>query len=199
MAATNDVRLDEIDRQLVRLLVANSRTPNATLAAQVGIAPSTCLARLRSLVERGVVAGFGADVELSALGLDLQALISVTILASARQRIAAFSAEIRALPQVVQLFFLGGSEDFIIHLAVRDTNDVREFVLDRPSPRPARAGSSSTTTPARPSDRPADRPMTRRRAGPTSARGGERHRQVRDAVLEELVTVDHEAEPRVPA
>jgi len=144
MARSNDVRLDEIDRHLVRLLVANSRTSNASLAEQVGIAPSTCLARLRSLVDRGIVSGFGAEVELSALGLDLQALISVTILASARQRIAAFSAEIRALPQVVQLFFLGGSEDFIIHLAVRDTNDVREFVLDHLSAHPAVASTRTS-------------------------------------------------------
>lgn len=144
MAAANDVRLDDIDRHLVRLVIANSRTPNNKLAEQVGVAPSTCLARLRSLVDRGVISGFGADVDLSALGLDLQALISVTILASARQRIAAFSAEIRSLPQVVQLFFLGGSEDFIIHLAVRDTTDVREFVLDHLSAHPAVASTRTS-------------------------------------------------------
>jgi DNA-binding Lrp family transcriptional regulator len=44
--------LDPIDRRLVELLSADARLPNARLAAEVGIAPSTCLARVRGLQER---------------------------------------------------------------------------------------------------------------------------------------------------
>ena len=76
--------LDDVDRALVRLLRADARMSNAKLADEVGIAPSTCLARVRSLIERGVIRGFHADLDPRQLGLGLEALISVGIRSGAR-------------------------------------------------------------------------------------------------------------------
>lgn len=124
------VELDEVDHELLRLLSANSRITNADLAAAVGIAQSTCITRVRSLVNRGVITSFGANINPAAVGLASQVLISVTLRAGARSHLADFMKEMRALPEVIQVFFLGGSEDFIVHLAVRDNDHVREFVLE---------------------------------------------------------------------
>lgn len=136
--------LDPVDRTLVRLLRADARTPNSRLAEQAGIAASTCVARVRSLVDRGIITGFTAELDPAALGLTLQALISVSIRVGQRQAITRFADEIRALPEVVQLFFLGGSEDFIIHVAVRDSNDVRDFVVSNLSAHPAVASTRTS-------------------------------------------------------
>lgn len=122
--------LDEIDHELLKLLTQNSRMTNADLAAAVGIAQSTCITRVRSLVSRGVISGFTANVDPAAVGLSSQVLISVTLRAGARSHLADFMKEMRNLPEVIQVFFLGGSEDFIVHLAVRDNDHVREFVLE---------------------------------------------------------------------
>lgn len=122
--------LDEIDHELLRLLTQNSRMTNADLAAAAGIAQSTCITRVRSLVSRGVISGFTANVDPAAVGLSSQVLISVTLRAGARSHLADFMKEMRNLPEVIQVFFLGGSEDFIVHLAVRDNDHVREFVLE---------------------------------------------------------------------
>jgi DNA-binding Lrp family transcriptional regulator len=122
---TKDVRaaepLDAVDRKLVALLRADARTPNSRLAELAGIAPSTCVTRVRGLVERGVITGFTATIDADAVGVGLQALISIAIRAGARHEMAAFADEMRELADVVQLFFLGGSEDFIVHIAVRDS------------------------------------------------------------------------------
>ena len=110
----------------------------------VGVAPSTCLARVRALVERNVITGFAATVSPAALGWGLEALISVSIRSGARQRITEFAAQVREVPGVVQLFFLGGSEDFIIHLAARDSDHVREFVLEQLSANPVVASTRTS-------------------------------------------------------
>ncbi|KQP57318.1 Lrp/AsnC family transcriptional regulator [Agreia sp. Leaf283] len=150
-AAANDRRpsqapaeLDEIDRSILRILRANARIPNNQLAERVGIAPSTCVARVRSLVTRGVITGFTANVDPSSVGLSLQALISVTIRAGARNLMVELGQEIRQFPEVVQLYFLGGAEDFIIHVAVRDSAAVRDFVLDNLSAHPAVASTRTS-------------------------------------------------------
>lgn len=136
--------IDEIDERIVVLLRRDGRLSNAALADAVGIAPSTCLSRVRSLRERGVITGFSATVDHRALGLGLQALIGVRIRAGARHQMASFMAELAALSNVVQVFFLGGDEDFLVHVAVRDSDAVREFVLDNLSAHPAVAGTRTS-------------------------------------------------------
>lgn len=135
--------LDEVDRLIVEELQLNGRMTNAELAERVGIAASTCVARVRSLVSRRVITGFTAQVDPGVIGMTLQVLVSVSIRSGARQRISEFMEEIRGLPEVMQLFFLGGVEDFIIHLAARDSDHVRDFVMEHLSAHPA---VSSTRT-----------------------------------------------------
>jgi DNA-binding Lrp family transcriptional regulator len=122
--------LDEIDLDLIRILQQNARITNADLSAAVGIAQSTCISRVRSLVTRGVILGFSANVEPAQLGLGTEVLISVTLRAGARAHLSDFMKQMRDRPEVIQVFFLGGSEDFIVHLAVKDSDSVREFVLE---------------------------------------------------------------------
>lgn len=123
--------LDNIDLDILRILSSEGRISNAELAERVGVSPSTSLTRTRSLVDRGVITGFHASVNPAALGLSLEALISVSLRAGARSNLSDFMRQMRELPQVVQVFFLGGNEDFIVHVAVQDSSEVREFVLDQ--------------------------------------------------------------------
>ena len=123
--------VDEIDRSILSILGKNGRISNADLANQVGIAASTCLGRVRNLVQRKVIRSFAADIAPEALGLELQALISVSLRAGARANLASFMTAMREHPQVIQVFFLGGAEDFIVHIAVADSDAAREFVLDQ--------------------------------------------------------------------
>lgn len=124
-------QLDEVDIEILRILSQDGRISNADLADRIGVAQSTSLARTRSLVEKGAITGFHANVNPAALGLALQALISVSLRAGARSNLSDFMKQMQQLPQVIQIFFLGGNEDFIVHLAVKDSAEVREFVLDQ--------------------------------------------------------------------
>lgn len=135
---------DETDQRILDALRADARIPNSRLAEIAGIAPSTCIARVRALVDRGVIAGFTTLVSPAARGLTLEALISVSIRAGARQRIPEFHADMRNIPEVVQLFFLAGSEDFVLHVAVADTVALREFVLEHLSAHPAVASTRTS-------------------------------------------------------
>jgi DNA-binding Lrp family transcriptional regulator len=125
------VSLDEIDLEILQILSANGRISNSDLAAQLEIAASTCLGRVRRLVDEGAIRSFSAEIAPEAIGLELQALISVTLRAGARAKLAEFMQSMREHPQVVQVFFLGGQEDFMVHVAVENSEEVREFVLEQ--------------------------------------------------------------------
>ncbi len=121
--------LDEVDRRLLRALAADARIPNNALAARAGIAPSTCLTRVRALVERGVIRGYHADVDPTALGRPVQAMIAVRLQSHARGHIPEFMAMIAQLPEVLNVFFLGGADDFHVHIAATSTGALRDFVV----------------------------------------------------------------------
>src|SRR5918996_4602481 len=95
---SKDVRpvdIDAIDRRILTALHADARMSNNALAALVGIAPSTCHGRVRRLQELGVIRGFYADIDPAAIGLNLQAMISVSLQSNARGKILSFIQHIR--------------------------------------------------------------------------------------------------------
>src|SRR6266568_2551612 len=82
--------LDAVDQVIVRELAHDARLPNNELAARAGVAPSTCLSRVRSLRERGVIRGYHADIDPAAIGRPLQAMIAVRLQADARGHLRSF-------------------------------------------------------------------------------------------------------------
>jgi DNA-binding Lrp family transcriptional regulator len=136
MKKIQPAELDGIDLEMLKILSSNGRISNADLAFELSIAPSTALMRMRRLVDQGVIQSFAAEVSPEAIGLELQALISVTLRAGARANLATFMKTMQEHPQVVQVFFLGGQEDFMVHVAVENSDAVREFVLEQLSNNP---------------------------------------------------------------
>lgn len=129
--------LDAIDRQLVTLLAADARITNARLAQAVGIAPSTCLTRVRGLLERGVIRGFRAEIDPAALGRPLQAMIAVRLSVHSREQIEGFTAHVRSLPGVLSLFHMTGEDDYLLRVAAADPHDLREFVVEHLASHPS--------------------------------------------------------------
>jgi DNA-binding Lrp family transcriptional regulator len=120
--------VDEVDRRLLRELARDARIPNNALAELAGIAPSTCLGRVRALRERGVIRGYHADIDPAALGRPLQAMIAVRLQSDARGHIRRFVADVARLSEVLNVFFLAGKDDFLLHVAAASTEDLRDFV-----------------------------------------------------------------------
>lgn len=140
---SNDIRrndpetaLDRIDCRLLQELQHNARISNKELAERVGLAPSTCLERLRRLRDRGVLRGFHADVDLAALGRRTQAMIAVRLSVHSRAQIDAFHDHVLALPESLAVIHVSGGDDYLIHVAVADTEHLRQFVLDQLTARP---------------------------------------------------------------
>ena len=120
--------LDDLDRRLLAELVHDGRLPNNVLAERLGVAPSTCLNRTRNLMRRGVIRGFRADVDFSRIGADLQAIVSVRVRPSARSGLLEMGRRLADEPGVLNVFFVAGVFDFLVHVVAPDTEGIREFV-----------------------------------------------------------------------
>lgn len=112
-------------------LQADARQTNRELARTVGIAPSTCLERVRSLRERGVISGFHAEVDLGALNRGVQALLHVQIRPLSRTTINNFKTYAMKLPEVLSVFVVTGGDDFLVHVAVPSVDALHGFLMDK--------------------------------------------------------------------
>nr|WP_275588165.1 Lrp/AsnC family transcriptional regulator [Paenarthrobacter ilicis] len=139
----NRVRLDETDRLILRELMADARIPNNVLAARAGVAPSTCLGRVRALRDSGVIRGFHAAVDLEALGLVVYALISVRVNSQARNKMLAIGQRLRTLPNVQSVFLLAGDQDFMMHVACGTPKELRDFIAVHLASDPAIANTQT--------------------------------------------------------
>ncbi|USQ79610.1 Lrp/AsnC family transcriptional regulator [Ornithinimicrobium faecis] len=128
--------LDHIDQQLVALLEQDGRTPNATLAREVGVAESTCLVRVRLLRERGVIRGIHADIDPAMVGRPVQAMIAVRFGGHRRTHFEDFREQVPKLPGVIGAFHVSGATDYFVHVACESADALRDFVLDHLTNRP---------------------------------------------------------------
>ncbi len=128
--------LDRIDFDILAALQNDARISNKDLAAEIGIAPSTCLERTRQLRAEGALLGEHADVNPTALGIGLEALVSVRIRRHSRRLIERFQAHVLDLPEATAVYHLAGENDFLVHVVVRDVTHLRDLVLDAFTTRP---------------------------------------------------------------
>jgi DNA-binding Lrp family transcriptional regulator len=140
----HDHQLDRVDLAILEMLSGDARMPNNQLAERIGVAPSTCLARVRALRDSGVLRGFHAEVDLAALGRPLQAMVAVRLAVHAREQIEDFTAHVRTLPGVLSVFHMTGQTDYLVWVAAADARDLREFVLDHLTTHPATAHAETS-------------------------------------------------------
>lgn len=122
--------MDELDSALVAALQVDGRRSNRSLAAELRIAPSTSLERVRGLRDRGVITGYHAEVDLAALGRHVQAMLIVRIRPQSRKTIRGFRDFVVRLPETLAVYIVTGFEDALVHVAVPSTQALQDFVLD---------------------------------------------------------------------
>jgi len=122
-------QLDRIDYEIVRQLRNNARLSNKELAGIVGLAPSSCLVRVRGLQADGVLRGYHADVEPKSLGVGLQAMISIRLQRHSQAVVESFRLHTLALPEVRHLFHVAGANDFLVHVWAKDPEHLRDIVM----------------------------------------------------------------------
>lgn len=123
------MNFDATDLRILRLLQNNARISNKSLAAKTGIAPSTCLARVRRLEREGVVAGYHAELNPAAIGVGIQAMIGVRMIRHVRADVESFHGHAMAQKETVAIYHVAGADDFLVHVAARDTEHLRQLVL----------------------------------------------------------------------
>lgn len=124
--------LDRYDRRILALLQQDGRISNQALAERVGLSPSPCLRRVRALEQAGIIAGYRALLDARRLGLNLMALVSISMDRHTPERFANFEAKIGRLPEVLECLLVTGQDaDYQLKVIVADMDAYQALLLER--------------------------------------------------------------------
>jgi DNA-binding Lrp family transcriptional regulator len=122
------IKLDKIDRRILRDLQADGRMSNVDLAQRAGISAPPCLRRVRALEEAEFIRGYHALINPEAMGFGVTVFAQVGLSSQAENDLRRFEEQIKQWPNVRECFMLAGETDFLLKIVARDWDDYQKFL-----------------------------------------------------------------------
>jgi len=110
--------LDNIDRNILRLLRVDARMSNAKLATEVGLSPSACLRRIKIMENAGVIRGYTALVDTASSDATIAVIINITLERQTEDYLDKFEAAVRKHPEVRECYLMTGGSDYMLRVDV---------------------------------------------------------------------------------
>lgn len=123
--------MDAIDRKILASLQEQGRLTITELAGRIPLSVSRCQRRVRELEASGALRGYHADVDPTAVGLGFTAIVFVTMGQGDQATIAAFEAQVAAVPQIVAAQRLFGDPDYLLRVVAADLDAYRRLYDER--------------------------------------------------------------------
>ena len=119
--------LDQLDAALIGALRAEPRTTEAGLARTLGVARGTVRARIERLQERGVITGYGPDVDARAIGHDVLAFVTLEITQGTDEGII---DRLREIVEVLEVHAVSGPGDLVCRIVARSNDHLHDVILE---------------------------------------------------------------------
>ncbi len=123
--------MDSLDRKILAALQRDGRMTITDLSAAIGLSPTPCARRVAALEASGVIAGYGARVDQTKLGLPLSVFIAVELERQNAEAIAAFETAVGRFEEVMECHLMTGSRDILMRVVAADLADVDRFLEHR--------------------------------------------------------------------
>lgn len=126
-----NMTMDNYDKAILNALQDNGRLSNQEIADQIGLSPSACLRRFKALEESGVIVGYRTILDAKKLGLDLTALLHISMDKHTQERFAEFENAVKAIPNVLECLLLTGqTADYQLKVVVKDLEAYQDLLLN---------------------------------------------------------------------
>lgn len=114
--------MDRLDVALLEALQSDSRRSMAELGDRIGLSSSACHRRIKALEEAGVIAGYAARLDATALGLSLHAFVEISLTSQSRETMDKFEAAVADFPEILECHLMAGQADYLLRVAAADLN-----------------------------------------------------------------------------
>jgi DNA-binding Lrp family transcriptional regulator len=127
------MKIDNIDRKILRMLQENSKITNAYLSKQIGLSPAPTLERVRKLEKKGIISGYHAQLNLSKIGLGVSTFVLVSLKEHNKKNINIFLDKINKVKNVIECHHITGTGDFILKVVSENIASYQKLMVDKVS------------------------------------------------------------------
>ncbi|MFA6153746.1 Lrp/AsnC family transcriptional regulator [Mesorhizobium sp.] len=120
--------LDALDHKILRELQVDARISTVDLAARVGLSATPCARRVKRLEDRGVIQGYAAKINPSAMGLAICVMVSVRLGKQGPEGAGEFLREVAKRPEITECLLVTGNIDYLLRVWVKDIAALRNFI-----------------------------------------------------------------------
>jgi DNA-binding Lrp family transcriptional regulator len=138
--------MDKVDRAIIAELERDGRLTNVELAHRIGLSTGPCLRRVQRLEADGVIRGYRAVIDATAVGRSVEVLLDVTLEAQDADTVEHVERTLTEAEEVVELRRLFGSPDYFVRVAVADLASYETFLSRRVMTIPRVKGVTSRFT-----------------------------------------------------
>ena len=125
------MKIDNIDRKILRMLQENSKITNSYLSKQIGLSPAPTLERVRKLEKKGIISGYHAQLNLSKIGLGVSTFVLVSLKEHNKKNINIFLDKINKVTNVIECHHITGTGDFILKVVSENIASYQKLMLDK--------------------------------------------------------------------
>ena len=121
---------DDTDRRILEVIQENARISNTELADRIGLSPSPCWRRVRTLEENGVIERYVTLVNAKAVGLPITVFATVTLEKQVESALESFEKAVTERPEVMECNLMTGEFDYLLRVVVPDLTAYERFLMD---------------------------------------------------------------------
>ena len=125
------IKLDKIDRKILRDLQDNGRITSVELAKNAGISAPPCLRRVRALEEAGYIKGYHAELNSQMMGYGVTVFAQVGLSSQSEQDLRTFEELLLQWPEVRECHMLAGETDFVLKVVAADWDEYQKFLTGK--------------------------------------------------------------------
>ncbi len=127
------IKLDAIDRKILKILQTDSNITNAQLAQEIGLSPAPTLERVKKLENNKIIKSYHATVDNAKVGLGVSTFVMVTLKGHNKENILKFVEAIKNIEEVIECHHLTGQADFILKVVSSDIPSYQTLMLEKVS------------------------------------------------------------------
>lgn len=127
---TKKPKLDDIDYKILEVIQEDGKISNLNLSKQIGLSPAPTLERVKKLENSELIKSYHAELDNEALGLNLNALIQVTLVRQLNDAAESFLKRCYAIPEILEIYQVTGNFDFQLKVMTKDILDFERLIRE---------------------------------------------------------------------
>jgi len=127
---SSNLKLDQIDRNVLEILQSNAKITNAQLSKEIGLSPAPTLERVKKLEHGGIIKSYHAQLDPAKVGLGVTTFVQISLVGHKKTTVDTFVDKVNNIPEIIECHHITGTGDFLLKVISQDISSYQKLMLE---------------------------------------------------------------------